>query len=278
VISRESPHSIPTTGNGAMSDQTQASRIRLVLLDDHGLFRASLGRLLASQPDLEVAGECGTSAEALEVLKSSTVDVVLLDFDVGTEHGNDFIPAARQAGYQGRFLIVAGSANVGNSAVALKLGASGIFLKSETPERLLQAIRLVGSGGIWVDQKIIQLLVDQLINRHPALEAQKLSGLLEDRERNVLVGILGGLTNRMIGNNMGLSESNVKNIVQRLFGKAGVKTRGQLVRVAFEGSLDAGPQFAQRQSNEIVNAGPLQSHERGRPLAANLPAVRQTHQ
>ncbi len=265
MISRESSNPI-------------ASRIRLVLLDDHGLFRSSLGRLLASEPDLDVAGECGTSAEALEILRSSTVDVVLLDFDVGTEHGNDFISAARQAGYQGRFLIVAGSANVGSSAVALKLGASGVFLKSESPERLVQAIRLVGSGGIWVDQKIIQLLVDQLINRHPALEVQRFNGPLEDRERNVLMGILGGLTNRKIGDNMGLSESNVKNIVQRLFGKAGVKTRGQLVRVAFEGSLADGQQFIQQQQNKTVIDASARPHERAHPVAAHLPAVRQTHQ
>jgi two-component system nitrate/nitrite response regulator NarL len=258
-----------------MSDQTQESRIRLLLLDDHGLFRASLSRWLASEPDLEVAGECGSSAEALEVLKGSTVDVVLLDFDVGAEHGNDFISAARQAGYQGRFLIVAASADLGNSAIALKLGASGIFLKSESPERLVQAIRLVGSGCIWVDQKVIQLLVDQLIDRHPALEAQRFNGPLEDRERNVLLGILGGLTNRKIGDNMGLSESNVKNIVQRLFGKAGVKTRGQLVRVAFEGLPGAGQQIIRRQPDEMANATP-EAHARARPLAANLPAARHT--
>ncbi len=260
-----------------MNDPPQARRIRLVLLDDHGLFRASLSRLLASEPDLEVAGECGNSVEALEMLRSSTVDVVLLDFNVGAEHGNDFISAARQAGYQGRFLIVAGSASVGNSAIALKLGASGIFLKSESPERFVQAIRLVGSGGIWIDQKIIQLLVDQLINRHPALEVQRFSGPLEDRERNVLMGILGGLTNRKIGSNMGLSESNIKNIVQRLFGKAGVKTRSQLVRVAFEGSLEAGPRYTQRQLVEMVNDAALRSQERERPLAANLSAIRQSH-
>jgi len=121
---------------------------------------------------------------------------VLLDFDVGTEHGNDFISAARQAGYQGRFLIVTGSADVRNLAIAFKLGASGIFLKSETPERLLQAVRLVGGGGIWVDQKIILLLADQLIDRRP--ELQGLSRSLEDRERNVLLGILAGLTNKKL--------------------------------------------------------------------------------
>lgn len=220
-------------------DQTQESRIRLVLLDDHGLFRAGLGRLLASEPDLEVTGECGTSAEALEVLKSSTVDVVLLDFDVGTEPGNEFMSAARQAGYRGRFLIVAESADARNSAIALKLGASGIFLKSEAPGRLVRAIRLVGNGGIWVDRSIIQLLADQLIHRCPRLEDQRSSGPLEDCEQNVLLGIVGGLTNRKIGAKVGLSESSVKHIVQRLFGKAGVRTRGQLVRVALQGSLGA---------------------------------------
>ena len=196
-----------TSANRCMAEwcaETQESRIRLVLLDEHGLFRASLGRFLASEPDLEAAGECGTSAEALELLKGSTVDLVLLDFDFGTEHGNDFISAARQAGYQGRFLIVAGSADVRNSAIALKLGASGIFLKSEAPDRLVQAIRLVGNGGIWIDQRIIQLLADQLVDQYARPDDQRSSGPLEDRERNVLLGILGGLANRKIGNNLGL--------------------------------------------------------------------------
>jgi two-component system, NarL family, nitrate/nitrite response regulator NarL len=211
----------------------QQTRIRLLLLDDVGLFRASLSRLLSSESDLEVVGESGTSAEALELLKTSLVDVVLLDFEVGPDHGTDFIAAARQAGYQGRFLIVAGLADVRNSAIALKLGASGVFLKSEAPDRLVQAIRLVSDGGIWVDPKIIQLLADQSIHT-PDLPS---SGPLADRERNVLQGILEGLSNRKIGDHLGLSESAVKNIVQQLFTRAGVRTRSQLVRAALEGSL-----------------------------------------
>jgi two-component system nitrate/nitrite response regulator NarL len=86
-----------------MQEQTEEKRIRLVLLDDHGLFRASLGCLLASEPDFEVAGECGTSAEALEILKHSGVDIILLDFDLGSERGSEFISAARKSGYQGAF-------------------------------------------------------------------------------------------------------------------------------------------------------------------------------
>jgi len=117
-----------------MDDRTQQNRIRLVLLDNHGLFRTSLARLLAMEPDLDVAGECGTPAEVLDLLKSSAVDVVLLEFNVSAENGSDFMSVAREAGYQGSFLIVAGSADVRNAAMALKLGASGIFLKSDTPE------------------------------------------------------------------------------------------------------------------------------------------------
>lgn len=252
----------------------QERQLRLVLLDDHALFRACLGHLLASEPDLEVVGECGTSAEALEILKASSVDVVLVDFNFGTEHGNDFITAARHAGYAGRFLIVAGSADARNSAIALKLGASGIFLKSESAERLLQAIRLVGNGGTWVDQKIIQRLAGQVIDRYPRLDVQRSSGHMEDRERNVLQGIMGGLTNRKIGDNIGLSESNVKNIVQRLFGRAGVKRRSQLVRAALEGSLDGAQEFAHPPNDTLAHPA---SHER-QPLPANLPSASQSRQ
>jgi two-component system, NarL family, nitrate/nitrite response regulator NarL len=258
-----------------MNEQTQQRQFRLVLLDDHGLFRSCLGRLLASDPDLEVAGECGTSAEALEFLKSSSVDVVLLDFTFGTEHGNDFITTARHAGYRGRFLIVSATADVRNSAIALKLGASGIFLKSEAPERLLQAIKLVANGGTWVDQSIIQRLAGQLVDRYPRLDDHRSSGPMEDRERNVLQGIMGGLTNRKIGDNIGLSESNVKNVVQRLFGRAGVKRRSQLVRAALEGSLGADQELVKQLPNEVPV--PPKSSER-HSLPANLPVTSQSHQ
>jgi two-component system nitrate/nitrite response regulator NarL len=269
---------VPDT-NGAMNDRTQERQLRLVLLDDHGLLRACLSRVLAAESDFEVAAECGTSAEALETLNGSPVDVVLLDFNFGTEHGNDFISAARQAGYTGRFLIVAGAADARNSAIALKLGASGIFLKSESPQRLVQAIRLVGNGGSWVDQKIIQRLAGQVIDRYPRLDVQRSSdlsgGFMEDRERHVLQGIMGGLTNRKIGDNIGLSESNVKNVVQRLFGKAGVKRRSQLVRAALEGSLGAPQDLVKQPPNEMP--APPNFHER-QPLSANPPAASQPHQ
>ena len=235
--SRPGLGSIPTDG-----------QIQLLLVDDHVLFRASLARFLTAEAGFAIVSECASFAEALAILGSSQADIILLEFELAGERASDFIVAARQAGYNGRFLLIAGVAEPRSAAVALKLGASGIFMKSDAPERLVRAIRMVASGDLWVDSKVIQMLAEQLVDRYPQIEDAAATGILEERERSVLMGILGGLTNKKIGASMGLSESSVKNIVQRLFGRAGVKTRSQLVRVALEGSLGGGPrQQAARQ-------------------------------
>ena len=98
-----------------------------MLIDSLVLFRASLSWILSAEPGFEVAAECSTPAEALETLRGADehpVDLVLLDFDMGGEHADSFIAAARQAGYKGRFLIVTASSDPRNSALALRLGAS----------------------------------------------------------------------------------------------------------------------------------------------------------
>jgi DNA-binding NarL/FixJ family response regulator len=241
-----------------MGEQPVPDRIRLILLDDHVLFRASLARFLGSIPGLEVVGECGASSEALKALDGSSANLVLLDFDLGAEHGNEFISEARHAGYTGNFLIVAGIADPKSVAIALKGGASGVFLKSEAPERLVRAIQSVANGEVWIDQKVIQTLAERFVD--PYLRFNEESAVvLSERERRVLLGILSGLTNRRIGTNLGISESSVKNVVQRLFDKAGVKSRGQLVRAALEGSLGATRKLINRHSKGLP-AGNGASH------------------
>lgn len=207
--------------------------IRLLLLDDHVLFRESLSRLLASEPGFEMAGHCGTMAEALEVLARTKVDVILLDFDLGIEHGSQFITAARQAGYTRKILMVTAGMNAAESSMALRMGASGIFLKHNSPTSLAQAIRLVASGEMWVDQRVIQSLADGV----PMREEQNIRKLLTEREQQVLQGLFEGLTNKEIAAQLGVSESAVKATLQQLFQKTHVRTRSQLVRIALEASL-----------------------------------------
>jgi DNA-binding NarL/FixJ family response regulator len=248
-----------------MYEQTQTDLIRLALVDDQALFRASLGRFLAAQPGLAVVGECATAPEALALLSASPVDIVLVDLDLLMEPGEEFISCAQRAGYQGRFLIVAPEVRAGDLTATLRLGASGIFLKSEAPDRLVQAIRLVASGAVWVDRIAMQRLADQLSDH---LEDSRGGSLLTPREEKVILGIVGGLTNRKIGDNIGLSESSVKSVVQGLFVRAGVRTRSQLVRMALEGSLGAVPDLRQRNRNGVGAAAlPINRDSEG-PIAS----------
>jgi len=97
---------------------SEARRVKLALVDDNGLFREGLGRLLASEADMEVVGQCAHFAEALELLAGSPADIVLLELKIKAERSDAFISAARQAGYRGKFFIVTAGIDAAQSAIA----------------------------------------------------------------------------------------------------------------------------------------------------------------
>ena len=208
-------------------------RIRLLLVDDHILFRDGLRRLLALEPDLEVVTCCGTTAEALDTVGREPVDMVLLDYDLGEDHGSHFLSSARRAGYLGKVLMVTAGMTANESSAALHLGASGIFLKHNSPGTLAKAVRLIMGGEMWVDPKVIQLMADRVDQR----DEERVSPLLTEREQQVLRGIFEGLSNKEIGVRLGVTDGAVKATLQHLFQKTGVRTRSQLVRIALESSL-----------------------------------------
>jgi len=216
--------------------------IRLLLLDDHILFREGLSRLFLSEPDFETIGLCGTSAEALQILSHSAVDIVLLDFDLEDDLAIRFISAASAAGYSGKILMVTAGMSDPDSALVWKLGISGIFLKHSSPSMLVEAIRTVAGGGVWVDPRI-----DRQIAAGPSRHSSETRAnvtrakpmpRLSPREQQVLRSVFEGLTNKEIAHQVGASLSSVKATLQVLFEKTGVRTRGQLVRIAIERSLE----------------------------------------
>jgi DNA-binding NarL/FixJ family response regulator len=208
-------------------------RLRVLLLDDHVLFREGLRRLLITEPDFEAVAECGTTAEALAVLARQAVDVVLLDFDLGDETGASFVARAHQLGYQGKILMVTAGMIPLDVAVARSQGVSGIFLKHNSPAMLLEAIRQVARGGEWMDAKAV---ASEIAGGEPP--AQEMTGALTQRELQVLRSVFEGLTNKEIAHKTGVSQSSVKATLQRLFQKTGVRSRAQLVRIAIERSLE----------------------------------------
>lgn len=210
------------------SQSNQIRRIRLFLLSNQSLFRASLGSLLALEPGFELAGESPIDSGSIGILERSEADVALVEFGPDTPRGVELMAAAARSRYPGRLFIITEMLDARSSARALKLGVSGIFLKSDSAERLVHAIRAVASGEMWIDPRVIRTMAD----RFPMEEGPIRTETLTDREHKVLSGILGGLSNRKIGEDLNLSESSIKAVVQHLFDKTGVRTRSQLVRVA----------------------------------------------
>jgi DNA-binding NarL/FixJ family response regulator len=205
--------------------------IRILLVDDHSLFRESLSRLLEAEPDLRIVGTCGSATEALEILKRAAVDLVLLDYDLGDEQGSNFLDESKRIGFQGRILMVTAGMSDAGTLRALEGGAAGIFLKHSPPAQLVEAIEKVMNGDVWLDSKAVRSLI---AGAHNQSVEQRTSQPLNPRERAVLKSVFEGLTNKEIASKMQISESSVKGVLQQLFDKTGVRTRSQLVRIALE--------------------------------------------
>ena len=204
--------------------------IRILLIDDHALFRESVARLLDAEPGFEVVGDCSSSTEALRVLKSREADMILLDLDLGPERGADFLEKLQAESFKGKVLLVTAGVNQSEVPNLIRKGISGIFMKHGSPALLIQGIRDAMEGKAVFEQDVLQR----------ALETDERSGArqtgagLSERERHVLSFILEGLANKQIADRLQISESAVKACLQQLFVKTGVRTRSQLVRIALE--------------------------------------------
>jgi DNA-binding NarL/FixJ family response regulator len=205
--------------------------IKLLLVDDHSLFRESLSRLLQAEPDFTMVADFHSGKEALDALPSLKVDVLLLDYDLGTQNGLSFLEALKKTSFSGKILFITAGMSDDETRAALALGASGIFLKHSSPTDLLTAIRRVAQGETWLDPKTARSLA---LPPKPAPDTAAGDATYTARERSVLDEIFNGLTNKEIAAKLNISEAYVKAVLQQLFSKTGVRTRSQLVRIVLE--------------------------------------------
>ena len=214
-----------------MSEQTampqEQRTIQALLVDDHALFRESVSRVLREKPGLDIE-HCGSIREALLMLGQRRFDLVLLDHDLGSERASQFLPAARQIGFEGRVLVVTAWVSDTEARRLLRQGVAGIFLKERPLSELSEGIRTVVEGGTWLDRSFARM------EDGAAANEQTSAPVFNERQRRVLRFVLEGLSNKEIAWRLQISESYVKAILQSLFQKTGVRTRGQLVRVAVE--------------------------------------------
>jgi len=203
-------------------------RIRILLIDDHTLFRESVSRLLAAETDFQVVGHCASIEEALEII--AAVDVVLLDYDLGQAKGSAFLAAAHARGFAGRGLVITAGLSDQEAAEMIRQGISGILRKHCSPAALAQSIRDVHAGKECFEPGYLRSVLAGVTVPQPEYRRKKLT----ERERKGLQHVFEGLANKEIADRMQLSESSVKATLQQLFAKTGVRTRSQLVRMALE--------------------------------------------
>jgi len=205
-------------------------KAKILLVDDHALFRESVARFLDSEAGFKVVGGCSTVEEARKFLEGNAVDLVLLDFDLGERDGIDFMRVSEELHYQGRVLLVTAGVDEPTVANLVKRGIAGVFLKHDPPAVLVDAIREVLAGRVWFDQNYLQ----RIVGRFPEEEELPRTRKLTEREQQVLSSVFEGLGNKQIADRLQVSESSVKATLQQLFHKTGVRNRSQLVRIALE--------------------------------------------
>jgi DNA-binding NarL/FixJ family response regulator len=175
-------------------------KIKVLLVDDHALFRSGMRRLLSFYPDLEIIGEAGTGEEAVQAVTAVVPDVVLMDIDMPGEGGVAATVAIRAHCPPCRVLVLTGHRHY--VMAGLENGASGYVLKEADEDVIVDAIRTVHQGGVYLQPAIQALVVE-------ALQAPGARNLSE-REVNVLRFIAQGASNREIGEHLMISEDRVK--------------------------------------------------------------------
>lgn len=213
--------------------------IRVLLVDDQELVRTGFRMVLDAQPGIEVAGEASDGSGALEVLGSTSADVVLMDVRMPRMDG---IEATRRicARDGAPKVIILTTFDLDEYAfAALKAGAAGFLLKDAGPEQLVEAIRAVSSGDAVVAPSTTRRLIDRFVEHIPDENAPADTRLetLTARESEVLKLVARGLSNAEIADRLYVSEATVKTHVGRVLGKLGLRDRVQAVVFAYEAGL-----------------------------------------
>jgi two-component system, NarL family, response regulator DevR len=204
--------------------------VRVFLVDDHEVVRRGVAEVLEDDPGITVAGEAGSVAEALARVPAVRPDVVLIDMRLPDGSGADLCRELRDRVDGVRCLILTSYSEQEALEAAVRAGAAGFLLKQVRGPALVSAVRTVASGGTLFDE--VGPAVPR--SRGTGVAGGDRIGLLTDQERTVLRLIGEGLTNRQIGERMGLAEKTVKNYTSHLLAKLGLERRTQAAILATE--------------------------------------------
>jgi DNA-binding NarL/FixJ family response regulator len=211
--------------------------IRVLLVDDHALLRAGLRSLLTTEPGITVVGEAATGEEGVELVRKLLPDVVLMDLSMPGEGGLEATRRIAALGTQARVLVLTVHAESEYLMPVLQAGAAGYVTKHSADRELVDAIRVVARGEVFLYPSSARMLTHSLVNvgKHP--EATDPLDLLSPREREVLTLTVEGYSSTEIGERLHLSHKTVETYRQRMMDKLNLHHRSELVRFALDQGL-----------------------------------------
>lgn len=241
-----------TGANGPSGLGTSAkSKIRIVVADDHPIFRDGLCRLLALEEDFEVVAQAQDGRQVLDVLQQHEPDILLLDLKMPGLDGLATLQRLQIAKNKTRVIVLTASDDKNEFVQAMKLGTSGIVLKQTATELLIKSIRKVHAGEIWLDSHTTAAVIRQFVANDespthtlppapPTRERERERSPLSQREREIVALVAQGFKNKEMAEKMFISEQTVKNHLHNIFDKLGVSDRLELALYAIHNNLHTG--------------------------------------
>jgi DNA-binding NarL/FixJ family response regulator len=217
---------------GGWKDRPMA-KLRIFLADDHAVVRAGLKTLINAQSDMIVVGEAGDGQAAMEQIRDCEAEVVIMDISMPLLNGAEATAQLRSLCPDIKVLTLSVHEDTGYLRKLLEAGASGYVLKRSAADTLIQAIRMVAAGGVYLDPAIAGKVVGSLLGK-PVLVGDSAAAELSERETDVVRLIAQGYSNKEIANQLNLSVKTVETYKTRAMEKIGLDSRVAIVRYALQ--------------------------------------------
>jgi len=196
---------------------------RILIIDDHPLFRKGVSQLIAMAPHLQLVGEASSGELGVAKARELDPDLILLDLHMKGMNGIDTLRAIRDAGVDCRIVILTVSDSADDLVAAIRSGADGYLLKDMEPEDLLAAIDQTLNGSTVIGERLNGLLARAI--REEATAGQRDSATLTKREQEIMQGLVNGQSNKLIARSLDITEATVKVHVKNLLKKLGFRSR-----------------------------------------------------
>jgi two-component system nitrate/nitrite response regulator NarL len=210
--------------------------IRILVADDHAIFRDGLRKLLEVADDVTIVGEASNGVECVKMLAKFKPDILLLDLRMPEKDGLGVLEEVNFDSLPTRVIVLTAAEDDRDVVRAMRLGARGVVLKQSASDLLLKSIRKVSDGEIWLDNRMTAEVIDAFKKSSESGQRRE-KPLLSDREKEIVQLVAQGFRNREIGEKLFISEQTVKNHLHNIFDKLGVSDRLELALYAIHHRL-----------------------------------------